>query len=87
MPPHFAQMLPLQMLPAPQGVLFRQHGSPGPPQATHEPVGATAVQRAPGSQDEPQQLCPRAPQFEQRPPPQVPPVLPQEVPGAMQVPP
>jgi hypothetical protein len=80
-------MLPLQMVPAPQGVLFRQHGSPGPPQDTHEPVGTPAVQRAPGSQVEPQQACPRAPQPEHRPPPQVPPVLPQDVPGAMQVPP
>ena len=56
-PPHFAQMFPVQIVPAPQALLPRQHGSPGPPQATQDPpVGTLVVQRAPGSQVEPQHV-------------------------------
>jgi hypothetical protein len=86
-PPHFTQMLLWQVVPAPQAAVPRQQGSPGPPQATHEPPVAAVVHRAPGSQLVPQQACPRAPQPEQWPALQLPPVLPHADPEATQVPP
>ena len=88
-PPHLAQMFPWQVLPAPQAAPFTQQGSPGPPQATQvPPVVEAVVQREAGSwQELPQHIWPRAPQPEQRPAVQEPPVLPQADPAARQVPP
>ena len=83
-PPQTTQVVPWQVVLALHRGALLQQGSPGPPQLMHVPATAVDVDEhlAPGAlQFVPQHGCPLAPQPEQAPPEQVPPVVPQALPG------
>jgi hypothetical protein len=86
--PHTLQTELWQMVPEPHEGVLVQQGSPGPPQPTQVPPDVAVVEHfVPLSvQTLPQQLWPAAPQPLQCPIWQVPNVVPQAEPEAMQVP-